>query len=156
MRHSERIHHKVQPYQPSNNEPYMNRRQQIYFREKLLAWKLELQQQAALCRVQFRSDAVRPADWLDKVNQDAEHILVLSTQQRALDLLRQIEAALRRIEQGEYGYCQETGEEIGIRRLMAYPIACYSLDAQQRLESLARRTLSPNVTGAFPGVHLAA
>lgn len=156
MRHSDRIGRQAPAYQPRENEPYMNRRQQAYFREKLLAWKQELQQKVALCRVQFKSDTVRPADWLDKANQDAEHLLAFSTQQRTLNLLRQIDAALLRLDRGEYGYCQETGDEIGIRRLLAYPIALLSLEAQQRLESMEERARSQQANGSHPGFHLAA
>jgi DnaK suppressor protein len=140
-------------YQPRENEPYMNRRQLLFFRERLLAWRQELQQKAAANLVQFQKDADRPPEWLDKVNQDCETTLAFSTQQRTLMLLRQIEAALGRIARGEYGYCLETGEEIGIRRLLAYPIAPLSLEAQQRRE---RRCRSRNGYGSGAGLHLAA
>ncbi len=131
MRKADRIDSQ---YQPRENEPYMNRRQLLYFRAKLWAWRRELQQRAAANLIQFKNDSVRPPDWIDKVTQDVENTMACSTQQRTLKLLGQIEAALRRIERGEYGYCEETGEEIGIRRLMAYPIALLSVEAQERRE----------------------
>jgi DnaK suppressor protein len=143
-------------YQPRENEPYMNRRQLLYFRAQLWAWRRELQQKAAANLIQFKNDSVRPPEWIDKVNQDAENTMACSTQQRTLRLLRQIEAALQRIEQGEYGYCKETGEEIGIRRLMAYPIALLSVEAQERREWLERQRNPRSLDGGRRRYHLAA
>lgn len=124
----------VDEYRPSNDEPFMNDRQKEYFKRKLLAWKddILLESQGTLNNLQ--EDDNHLPDIADRASSETEKALELRTRDRQRKLISKIESALRRIETGEYGYCEETGEPISLRRLDARPIATLSLEAQERHE----------------------
>ncbi|RMG32429.1 MAG: RNA polymerase-binding protein DksA [Gammaproteobacteria bacterium] len=122
-------------YRPSPDEEYMNPMQLEYFRRKLLAWREELMQEAQETLDNLRDTAYQEVgDEADRANRESEHGLELRTRDRYRKLLRKIEQALERIDDGSYGYCEDTGEPIGVKRLEARPIATLSIDAQERRE----------------------
>ena len=112
----------------------MNPRQQAYFREKLLAWKDAIYREAAGTLNQLQTDTLREADLTDRASSETDWSIELRTRDRQRKLIAKIEAALRRIEEGEYGYCEVTGEPISLGRLEARPIATMTLEAQERHE----------------------
>ena len=118
-------------YSPSEEEPYMNPRQLKYFKKKLLGWKEELLAGANETKRVLKEETIRETDHLDQSTIDSIMALRLRARDREFKLLQKIESALERIEEGTYGYCEETGEEIGLKRLEARPIATLSLEAQQ-------------------------
>ncbi len=121
-------------YRPADDEPFMNDRQMEYFRRKLLDWKSEL---AADSRetIEGLQDGTRAIpDIADRASEETDRALELRTRDRQRKLVAKIDAALRRIDEGEYGYCDETGEPISLKRLDARPIATLSLEAQERHE----------------------
>ncbi|MBI1366572.1 MAG: RNA polymerase-binding protein DksA [Alphaproteobacteria bacterium] len=124
----------VEEYRPSEDEPFMNERQKEYFRRKLLEWKQDILRESKGTLDQLQEDNHNLPDLTDRASSEAEKALELRTRDRQRKLIAKIDAALRRIETGEYGYCEETGEPIGIRRLEARPIATLSLEAQERHE----------------------
>lgn len=128
----------VELYRPNHDEPYMNARQTEYFRRRLLNWRDELQRQISSPLALLSEETARPADPLDLVVQEVHLQQDLQTLQRTRRLLREVQAALERIEDGSYGYCLESGEEIGLRRLMALPVATLSVEMQEQLELLKR------------------
>ncbi|WP_242464374.1 RNA polymerase-binding protein DksA [Thiococcus pfennigii] len=112
-----------------------------YFRERLLSWRAELLEQAQQTLDDLRDDAHHEVgDEADRASREADQTLDLRTRDRYRKLLRKIDAALRRIDDGSYGYCEETGEPIGLRRLEARPIATLSVEAQERRELLERQS----------------
>ncbi len=121
-------------YRPSADEPFMNARQKDYFRRKLMDWKQEIirESQGTLNNLQ-EADNQLP-DVSDRASSETEKALELRTRDRQRKLTSKIDAALRRIETGDYGYCEETGEPISLRRLDARPVATLSLEAQERHE----------------------
>ncbi|NOX83215.1 MAG: RNA polymerase-binding protein DksA [Alphaproteobacteria bacterium] len=121
-------------YRPSADEPFMNERQKEYFRRKLVAWKQDIirESQGTLNNLQ-EADNQLP-DVSDRASSETEKALELRTRDRQRKLTSKIDAALRRIETGDYGYCEETGEPISLRRLDARPVATLSLEAQERHE----------------------
>ncbi len=121
-------------YRPSADEPFMNDRQKEYFRRKLMDWKQDIirESQGTLNNLQ-EADNQLP-DVSDRASSETEKALELRTRDRQRKLTAKIDAALRRIETGEYGYCEETGEPISLRRLDARPVATLSLEAQERHE----------------------
>ena len=121
-------------YRPSNDEPFMTRRQQAYFRNKLLRWKDAILQDAAGTLNQLQVDSLREADLTDRASSETDWSIELRTRDRQRKLISKIEAALRRIDEGEYGYCEVTGEPISLGRLEARPIATMTLEAQERHE----------------------
>jgi DnaK suppressor protein len=121
-------------YVPSEDEPYMNPRQLAYFHRKLLSWREELVNQLGINLHQMREESVKEVDFLDLSTREADTALKICSQDRALKIIAEIDAALDRIDSKTYGYCEETEEEIGIRRLEARPTATLSLDAQSWLE----------------------
>ncbi len=121
-------------YRPSEDEPYMNPRQREYFRRKLLRWREEILRGSGLTLRQLQEETERPADSTDWASSEMQRYFELRTRDRERKLLNKIEAALKRIEDGTYGYCEETHEPIGIRRLEARPIATLSIEAQERHE----------------------
>jgi DnaK suppressor protein len=125
-------------YRPTENEPYMNARQVEYFRRKLLAWRDELVRGSGLTLKQLQEDDSKPADASDWANTEVQRAFELKTRDRERKLLAKIEAALRRIDDGSYGYCEETQEPIGLKRLDARPIATLSIEAQERHERRER------------------
>ena len=125
-------------YHPAEDEPFMNDRQVEYFRRKLSAWKAEL---LASTRdtVEGMKDGTRNIpDVADRASEETDRALELRTRDRQRKLVAKIDAALRRIDEGEYGYCEATGEPISLKRLDARPIATLSLEAQERHERRER------------------
>lgn len=128
-----------QGYHPSVDEEYMNPRHLEYFRHKLLSWRDELLQESRETLEYLRDENWQEADLVDRASVEADANLELRTRNRYRKLIPKIEAALRRIEDGSYGYCEETGEEIGLRRLEVRPIATLCVEAQERHERLERQ-----------------
>ena len=126
-------------YKPSEKEAYMNPEQLEYFRQKLLAWKAELIDESAETLTHLKEENWNEPDLNDRATVETETSLELRTRDRYRKLIYKIDAALRRIEQGEYGYCEETGDPIGIKRLEARPIATLSIAAQERHERHERQ-----------------
>jgi DnaK suppressor protein len=121
-------------YRPSADEPFMNPRQQDYFRAKLNAWKDAIYREAQGTLSQLQSDSLREADLADRATSETDWSIELRTRDRQRKLIAKIDAALRRIEEGEYGYCEVTGEPIALARLEARPIATMTVEAQERHE----------------------
>lgn len=124
----------LEEYRPGEDEAFMNDRQKEYFKRKLLEWKQEILRESKYTLEQLQEDNHNLPDLTDRASSETEKALELRTRDRQRKLISKIDAALRRIETGEYGYCEETGEPIGLRRLEARPIATLSLEAQERHE----------------------
>lgn len=122
------------PYQPKRNEDYMSDDQLEHFRQILQAWKRELMEEVDRTMHHMKDDASNPPDPNDRATQETEFGLELRTRDRERKLLKKIESALDRIDDGSYGYCEETGDEIGLRRLEARPVATLCVEAQERRE----------------------
>ena len=129
---------KLKTYRPSEKEPFMNDRQRDYFRAKLLAWKDEILRESRITLQTLQEENVNRPDLADRASSETDRALELRTRDRQRKLIAKIEDALRRIEDGAYGYCEETGEPIGLRRLEARPIATLSIEAQERHERMER------------------
>ena len=125
-------------YRPADDEPFMNDTQLAYFRRKLLAWKSELMSDSKETIETLQDNTRAIPDISDRASEETDRALELRTRDRQRKLVSKIEAALRRIEEGEYGYCEETGDPISLRRLDARPIATMSLEAQERHERRER------------------
>jgi len=121
-------------YRPAEDEPFMNERQLEYFRRKLIVWKQEMLEQSAETIEGLQDSARAVPDLADRASEETDRALELRTRDRQRKLVAKIDAALRRIETGEYGYCEMTGEPISLRRLDARPIATMTLEAQERHE----------------------
>jgi DnaK suppressor protein len=121
-------------YRPAETEPFMNERHKAYFRKKLLDWKEEIVRENRETLLQLHEDSAQHADFADRATSETERALELRDRDRKRKLIAKIDAALARIEDGSYGFCEETGEPIGLRRLDARPIATLSLEAQERHE----------------------
>lgn len=121
-------------YRPAEDEPFMNPRQVEYFRRKLLQWKADLLAESALTITDLQGAARNIPDVADRASEETDRALELRTRDRQRKLISKIEAAMRRIEEGEFGYCEITGEPISLKRLDARPIATMSLEAQERHE----------------------
>ncbi len=121
-------------YRPAENEPFMNERQLEYFRRKLLSWKQELLSDSKETLEGLQGGARNIPDIADRASEESDRAVELRTRDRQRKLVGKIEAALRRIETGEYGYCEVTGEPISLKRLDARPIATMTLEAQERHE----------------------
>lgn len=121
-------------YRPSEDEPYMNPRQTEYFRRKLIRWREEILRGSDVTLRQLKEEDTRMPDASDWASAEMHRSFQLRTRDRERKLLSKIDAALRRIEDGSYGFCEESQEPIGIRRLEARPIATLSIEAQQRHE----------------------
>jgi DnaK suppressor protein len=128
----------VEEYRPTEDEPFMNERQREYFRRKLLAWKDEILEESRHTIANLQEDTASQPDLADRATSETDRSIELRTRDRQRKLVAKIESALRRIEDGSYGYCDETGEPIGISRLEARPIATLSLEAQERHERRER------------------
>jgi DnaK suppressor protein len=121
-------------YRPAEDEPFMNERQLEYFRRKLLIWKHDLLEESR-STVETLQDGTRNIpDVADRASEETDRALELRTRDRQRKLIAKIDSALRRIDEGEYGYCEVTGEPISLKRLDARPIATMSLEAQERHE----------------------
>ncbi len=125
-------------YRPAEDEPFMNERQMEYFRRKLQAWKTELLELSAETLEGLAESARNVPDIADRASEETDRALELRTRDRQRKLVSKIDAALRRIENGEYGYCEKTGEPISLKRLDARPIATMTLEAQERHERRER------------------
>ncbi|WP_339831849.1 RNA polymerase-binding protein DksA [uncultured Parvibaculum sp.] len=121
-------------YMPSDDEPFMNKRQKEYFRRKLENWKEDILKENRETLQHLQDDSVQHPDLADRASSETERSLELRTRDRQRKLVAKIDAALRRIEEGTYGYCEETGEPISLKRLDARPIATLSIEAQERHE----------------------
>jgi DnaK suppressor protein len=121
-------------YRPTEDEPYMNGNQREYFRRKLLGWRDEILRGSNETLRQLKEEESRVADMTDWASVETERNFQLRARDRERKLLSKIEEALRRIEEGTYGFCEETQEPIGLRRLEARPIATLSIEAQERHE----------------------
>ncbi|MEL7105425.1 MAG: RNA polymerase-binding protein DksA [Pseudomonadota bacterium] len=121
-------------YRPAEDEPFMNERQLEYFRRKLMGWKAELMGDSKSTIEGLQEGARNIPDVADRASEETDRALELRTRDRQRKLVAKIDAALRRIENGEYGYCEKTGEPISLKRLDARPIATMSLEAQERHE----------------------
>jgi DnaK suppressor protein len=121
-------------YRPDPDEPFMNERQLAYFRRKLLDWKDSILREAKGTLAQLQTDSLREPDVTDRASSETDWSIELRTRDRQRKLISKIEAALRRIDEGEYGYCEVTGEPISLARLEARPIATMTVEAQERHE----------------------
>jgi len=121
-------------YRPAEDEPFMNERQVEYFRRKLIAWREELLDESRGTVAVLQGDTRNIPDVADRASEETDRALELRTRDRQRKLISKIDSALRRIEQGEYGYCEKTGDPISLKRLDARPIATMSLEAQERHE----------------------
>ena len=121
-------------YRPAEDEPFMNDRQTEYFRRKLTAWKDDLLDDSRNTLEVLQDTTHNIADVSDRASEETDRSLELRTRDRQRKLVSKIDGALRRIDQGEFGYCSETGEPISLKRLDARPIATLSLEAQERHE----------------------
>lgn len=125
-------------YRPSDDEPFMNERQLAYFKQKLLDWKEGILQESRETVTHLQSETENHADLADRASSETDRALELRTRDRQRKVISKIDEALRRIEDGSYGYCEDTGEPIGLQRLEARPIATLSLEAQERHERRER------------------
>jgi DnaK suppressor protein len=116
----------------------MNAKQREYFRRKLLHWREDILRESTITLQHLQEDTVSEADIADRASTETERALELRTRDRQRKLIGKIDAALQRIEDGSYGYCEETGEPIGLKRLEARPIATLSVEAQERHERRER------------------
>jgi DnaK suppressor protein len=121
-------------YRPNADEEFMSERQQEYFRAKLNAWKEAIYREAQGTLTQLQSDSLREADLADRATSETDWSIELRTRDRQRKLISKIDAALHRIDDGEYGYCEVTGEPIALARLEARPIATMTVEAQERHE----------------------
>jgi DnaK suppressor protein len=125
-------------YRPAEDEPFMNQRQLEYFKQKLLNWKEDILRESRETLSHLQTDTENHPDVADRASSETDRALELRTRDRQRKLISKIDEALRRIEDGSYGYCEETGEPIGVARLDARPIATLSLEAQERHERRER------------------
>jgi DnaK suppressor protein len=124
----------VEPYVPRKGEEYMSKEQLDHFRTILSSWKQDLMQEVDRTMLHMKDEAANFPDPNDRATQESEFSLELRTRDRERKLIRKIDEALKRIESGSYGFCLETGEPIGVKRLEARPVATLSVEAQERRE----------------------
>ena len=129
----------VQPYISKRGEAYMSKEQLEHFRQILLSWKRDLMEEVDRTVSHMKDEAANFPDPNDRATQEEEFSLELRTRDRERKLIRKIDEALKRVEDGSYGYCLETGEEIGIKRLEARPVATLTIEAQERRERRERQ-----------------
>ncbi len=125
-------------YKPTEDEPFMNERQREYFRKKLLAWKEDILRESRETLAQLQKDNENQPDIADRASSETDRAIELRARDRQRKLIAKIDAALERIDRGTYGYCEETGEPISLKRLDARPIATLSIEAQERHERRER------------------
>ncbi|MGD9639237.1 MAG: RNA polymerase-binding protein DksA [Alphaproteobacteria bacterium] len=125
-------------YRPNNDEEFMNDFQKEYFRVKLVKWRSELLKESEETLDSLKEGGLVLPDLNDRASAETEKALELRTRDRARKLISKIDVALRKIEEGTYGYCEETGEPINLERLEARPIAAYSIEAQERHERMEK------------------
>ena len=129
---------KTKPYRPTEKEPFMNERQREYFRARLLTWKEDILKEAKETLLHLQEENQNHPDLADRASSETDRAIELRARDRQRKLISKIEEALGRIEDGSYGYCEETGEPISLRRLEARPIATLSVEAQERHERRER------------------
>jgi len=129
---------RVEDYRPSETEEFMNERQREYFRQKLLAWKEEILREARETLQHLQDESQNHSDLADRASSETDRAIELRARDRQRKLIAKIDSALDRIEDGTYGYCEETGEPISLKRLDARPIATLSIEAQERHERRER------------------
>ena len=125
-------------YRPSKDEEFMNERQREYFRRKLVAWREEILRESRETLENLQKESLKEPDIADRASSETDWSIHLRTRDRQRKLVAKIDAALRRIEQGEYGYCEVTGDPISLQRLDARPIATMTLEAQERHEKMEK------------------
>ena len=125
-------------YKPTKKEDFMNPRQQEYFRQKLISWRNELMKETEETLESLQDGGLQEPDLSDRATAEMERSLELRTRDRARKLVSKIDLALKRLEDGTYGYCEETDEPIGLKRLEARPIATMSLEAQEQHERMEK------------------
>lgn len=125
-------------YKPTEKENFMSARQREYFRRKLLSWREELLDESSETLKNMQEESLAEPDMADRASLESDRALELRTRDRQRKLISKIDEALERLEAGEYGYCEETGEPISLRRLEARPIATLSVEAQERHERMER------------------
>jgi DnaK suppressor protein len=130
--------HGLNGYRPTDKEPFMNDRQRDYFRAKLLTWKDEILKEARDTLQHLQDENVNHPDLADRASSETDRAIELRARDRQRKLISKIDAALERIDDGTYGYCEETGEPISLKRLEARPIATLSIEAQERHERRER------------------
>ena len=128
----------VENYRPTDDEPFMNERQQEYFRQKLLRWRDDILREAKQTLQHLHEENVNHPDLADRASSETDRAIELRARDRQRKLIAKIDAALERIDDGSYGYCVETGEPISLKRLDARPIATLSIEAQERHERRER------------------
>jgi len=126
-------------YKPSQKEKFMNAKMKEYFRQKLKNWKSELLKESSQTLNNLQTENEAKPDITDRASEEIDRTFELRTRDRERKLINKIDAALRRIEDGSYGYCEETGEPIGLKRLEARPVATLSLEAQEMHEKAEKR-----------------
>jgi DnaK suppressor protein len=129
---------KTKAYRPSDKEPFMNERQRDYFRSKLLAWREDILKEAKETLLHLQEENQNHPDIADRASSETDRAIELRARDRQRKLIAKIDEALARIDDGTYGYCEETGEPISLRRLEARPIATLSVEAQERHERRER------------------
>jgi DnaK suppressor protein len=127
-----------QNYRPSDKEPFMNERQREYFRKKLLDWKEEILKEAKETLAHLQTESENHPDLADRASSETDRAIELRARDRQRKLIAKIEEAIARLDDGSYGYCEETGEPIALKRLEARPIATLSIEAQERHERRER------------------
>src|SRR6056300_826231 len=126
-------------YKPTQKEKFMNAKMKEYFKQKLLNWKNELLKESSQTLNNLQSDNEAKPDITDRASEEIDRSFELRTRDRERKLINKINSALQRIEDGSYGYCEETGEPIGLKRLEARPVATLSLEAQEMYEKAEKR-----------------
>ena len=126
-------------YKPTQKEKFMNAKMKEYFRQKLKNWKNELLKESSQTLNNLQTENEAKPDMTDRAAEEIDRTFELRTRDRERKLINKIDAALRRIEDGTYGYCEETGEPIGLKRLEARPVATLSLEAQEMHEKAEKR-----------------
>ena len=134
----EHLMHAIEGFPESDDEPFMNERQRAYFRRKLLAWREEILRSTKETVQHLQDESAQHADIADRASTETERALELRARDRQRKLIAKIDAALVRLDDGTYGYCEETGEPISLKRLDARPIATLSVEAQERHERRER------------------
>lgn len=125
-------------YRPSDDEPFMNERQRDYFKRKLIRWREDILRESRETLVALQSENENHPDVADRASSETDRAIELRARDRQRKLISKIEAALARLDEGSYGYCEETGEPISLKRLDARPIATLSVEAQERHERRER------------------
>ncbi|MCX5516032.1 RNA polymerase-binding protein DksA [Kaistia algarum] len=128
----------LEEYRPSETEPFMNERQREYFRKKLHAWKEDILKESRETLQHLQDENQNHPDLADRASSETDRAIELRARDRQRKLISKIDAALQRIEDGSYGFCEETGEPISLKRLDARPIATLSIEAQERHERRER------------------